>query len=45
MSSSMPLGARVIALTALLWNLFGLAVYLLWSSRNSRLAKGEEPSA
>lgn len=26
----------------LLWNLFGLAVYLLWSSRNSRLAKGEE---
>jgi len=26
----------------LLWNLFGLAVYLIWSSRNSRLAKGEE---
>ena len=26
----------------LLWNLFGLAVYLVWSSRNSRLAKGEE---
>ena len=29
----------------LLWNLFGLAVYLLWSSRNSRLAKGEESAA
>ncbi|MNJ56463.1 putative amino acid permease YhdG [compost metagenome] len=26
----------------LLWNLFGLAVYLVWSSRNSRLAKGQE---
>src|SRR5690606_26160081 len=26
----------------LLWNLFGLAVYLVWSSRNSRLAEGEE---
>ena len=29
----------------LLWNLFGLALYLLWSSRNSRLAKGEEAQA
>ena len=29
----------------LLWNLFGLALYLLWSSRNSRLAKGEESEA
>lgn len=23
----------------LLWNLFGLAIYLLWSSKNARLAK------
>ncbi|WP_394003614.1 hypothetical protein ACF3M1_02480 [Luteimonas sp. WGS1318] len=29
MSSPMPLGARVIALTALLWNLFGLLVFVL----------------
>jgi APA family basic amino acid/polyamine antiporter len=29
----------------LLWNLFGLALYVLWSSRNSRLAKGEESEA
>jgi APA family basic amino acid/polyamine antiporter len=26
----------------LIWNAIGLAIYLLWSSRNSRLAKGEE---
>ena len=26
----------------LLWNLFGLAIYLLWSSRNARLAKTPE---
>jgi APA family basic amino acid/polyamine antiporter len=27
----------------LAWNVVGLVVYLVWSSRNSRLAKGEEP--
>jgi len=27
------------------WNLVGIGVYLLWSSRNSRLAKGEEEAA
>jgi APA family basic amino acid/polyamine antiporter len=26
----------------LIWNVVGLAIYLVWSSRNSRLAKGEE---
>ena len=26
----------------LLWNLFGLAIYLLWSSKNARLAKSPE---
>jgi APA family basic amino acid/polyamine antiporter len=26
----------------LVWNVVGLVVYLVWSSRNSRLAKGEE---
>lgn len=26
----------------LVWNVVGLGVYLIWSSRNSRLAKGEE---
>jgi APA family basic amino acid/polyamine antiporter len=26
----------------LIWNAIGLAIYLLWSSRHSRLAKGEE---
>lgn len=29
MSSTMPLGGRVVALTALLWNLFGLLVFVL----------------
>lgn len=28
----------------LVWNVVGLGVYLAWSSRNSRLAKGEEPA-
>ena len=42
MQTRMPLGARVVALTALLWNLFGLAIYLLWSSKNARLAKTPE---
>ena len=27
------------------WNLIGVAIYLLWSSKNSRLAKGEEEAA
>lgn len=27
----------------LVWNVVGLLIYLVWSSRNSRLAKGEEP--
>jgi len=27
------------------WNVVGVAIYLLWSSRNSRLAKGEETAA
>ncbi|MDQ8029055.1 MAG: APC family permease, partial [Brevundimonas sp.] len=27
----------------LAWNLLGLVIYLVWSSRNSRLARGEEP--
>ena len=27
------------------WNLLGLVIYLVWSSRNSRLAKGEETAA
>ena len=27
------------------WNVIGVAIYLLWSSRNSRLAKGEETAA
>jgi APA family basic amino acid/polyamine antiporter len=29
----------------LIWNLIGVAIYLAWSSRNSRLAKGEETAA
>ena len=29
MQTRMPLGARVVALTALLWNLFGLLVFVL----------------
>jgi APA family basic amino acid/polyamine antiporter len=29
----------------LIWNLIGVAIYLIWSSRNSRLAKGEEEAA
>ena len=29
----------------LLWNVGGLVIYFLWSSRNSRLAKGEEEAA
>ncbi|GAW39975.1 putative amino acid permease YhdG [Brevundimonas sp. SH203] len=28
-----------------IWNVIGVAIYLLWSSRNSRLAKGEETAA
>lgn len=28
-----------------IWNVVGLVVYLVWSSRNSRLAKGEETAA
>lgn len=27
------------------WNVLGLVIYFLWSSRNSRLAKGEEEAA
>ncbi len=27
----------------LVWNVVGLLIYLVWSSRNSRLARGEEP--
>ena len=27
------------------WNALGVAIYLLWSSRHSRLAKGEETAA
>ena len=26
----------------LIWNAIGLVIYFVWSSRNSRLAKGEE---
>jgi basic amino acid/polyamine antiporter, APA family len=29
----------------LIWNAVGLVIYLVWSARNSRLAKGEEPAA
>jgi APA family basic amino acid/polyamine antiporter len=29
----------------LIWNVVGLVVYFVWSSRNSRLAKGEETAA
>ena len=29
----------------LIWNLIGVAIYLLWSSKHSRLAKGEEEAA
>jgi APA family basic amino acid/polyamine antiporter len=29
----------------LIWNAIGLVIYLVWSSRNSRLAKGEETAA
>ena len=29
----------------LIWNVIGVAIYLAWSSRNSRLAKGEETPA
>ena len=29
----------------LIWNAAGLVIYLVWSSRNSRLAKGEETAA
>ena len=29
----------------LIWNVIGVAIYLLWSSRNSRLARGEETAA
>jgi Amino acid transporters len=28
-----------------IWNVIGLAIYLAWSARNSRLAKGEETAA
>lgn len=35
MQSRMPLGARVVALTALLWNLFGLLVFALQVSMTS----------
>jgi APA family basic amino acid/polyamine antiporter len=27
------------------WNLIGVLIYLAWSSRNSRLVKGEEEAA
>lgn len=29
----------------ILWNVLGLVIYFVWSSRNSRLAKGEEEAA
>ena len=45
MPSTMPLGARVVALTALLWNLFGLLILVLRVLAPEQAAAAPEQAA